>query len=43
MTRAHAVSCGKNWARCGKLVAIAALSRLRSASIAAENRVDESA
>jgi hypothetical protein len=36
-------SCGESWARCGELVAIGGLSRLRSASFGAENHVDASA
>jgi hypothetical protein len=43
MTREHAISCGENWARCGKLVAIGDVSRLRIASFVAENRVDGNA
>jgi hypothetical protein len=33
MTREQAESCGENWARCGELVAIGDLLRLRSASL----------
>jgi hypothetical protein len=43
MTREQAKSCGENWARCGKLVAIGGVLRLRNASFVAENRVDGSA
>jgi hypothetical protein len=43
LTREHAESCGENWARCGKLVAIGGASRLRSVLFDAENRVDGSA
>jgi hypothetical protein len=39
MTRAQAGSCGELQARCGKLVAIGDVLRLRSASFVAENRV----
>jgi hypothetical protein len=39
LTRAHAISCGQNWARCGKPVAIGDVLRLRNASFLAENRV----
>jgi hypothetical protein len=43
MTSEQVKSCGQNWARCGELVAIGDLSRLRRASSTAENRVGESA
>jgi hypothetical protein len=43
MTRAHAISCGENWARCGKPVTIGDVLRLRNASFVAETRVDGSA
>jgi hypothetical protein len=42
MTRDQAKSCGENWARCGKLVAIGGVWRFGSASLVAENRVDGS-
>jgi hypothetical protein len=43
MTRDQAKSCGEKWARCGKLMAIGGVLRLRGASFGAENRVDGSA
>jgi hypothetical protein len=42
MTREPAESCGRLQARCGKLVAIGDVLRLRSASFVTENRVDGS-
>jgi hypothetical protein len=43
MTREQAKSCGENWARCGKPMAIGDVLRLRNASFVSENRADGSA
>jgi hypothetical protein len=43
ITREQAESCGEVQARCGKLMAIGGVLRLRSSSSGTKTRVDESA